>query len=132
MPIRMKRRVSITVPIPASKKNRRILNTKGKHPILLPSPDAKQSEKEIRDAWIEAVGRLAPVWDSEEIAVSVTYAVKTQKVTIDVEPLAPRPKGVTGRRRDLHGMIETVCDALEGLAYKNDNQVAVVVMRRVV
>ena len=128
----MTEHISITVPIPASKKNRRrIVTTRGKIRSI-PSEQAVTSEKQIREAWIEKVGKLQPQWGDEEIALVVIYDVASATVEIQVGPCGEKPKGVTGRRRDVQGFLETICDALEGLAYKNDNQVSMVVMRRVV
>ena len=123
--------VRFRVSPPASKKNRRIIKTTGKHPLSLPSKEARDSEQEIRNAFTAATKRLDVIWPDQDIAIDVTFFVKENVYEIAVQALGPKPKGKTGRRRDLHGALETICDALNEIAYTDDRQVAFIKMRRI-
>jgi len=51
-------------------------------------------------------------------------------VIVEVWSLGPKPKGKTGRKRDLQNLQEGILDGLQGLAFKDDNQVVMLHMHR--
>lgn len=119
----------------ASKKNKRAANGRGG---TVPNKQAVSDERSLRTlAVLAAKDQGWEMAEDDEIRVEVDFIVETEELTIRVWNLGPRPKGKTGRARDLHGMLETVCDALQPVrksgraVYRDDRQVAEVGMRRV-
>lgn len=126
----------IVVPVVHSKKNSRKAFVVAGRPVLAPSKEAAADEQRIRDALLEVLsqrGELGrrPLHPDADVCVRWTYHVHSEVVEIEAAAMGPRPQGVTGRRRDLQGMIDTICDGLQGWIYHNDNQVAKCVGKRV-
>lgn len=70
--------------------------------------------------------------DVDDVALELTHNVRTETVTVVVRTLG-KPGKVekrTGRNRDVHNLLDTLADALEGALYANDKQVALAVARR--
>lgn len=65
-----------------------------------------------------------PAFPSEDLRVTVIVNARSNTMAVEVEAIRERPKGFAGRKRDLHGHLETLFDAIEGIVYQNDNQVA--------
>lgn len=65
-----------------------------------------------------------PLLADDDVAVQMVHDVAREVVEVTVSRIGPRPKGKTGRKRDVVNIPELVLDALQGLAYANDNQVA--------
>lgn len=119
------------LPAPASKKNRREWIKRGRKKFLVPSKEAQSDESLIHRIAVAKAGALAgPTFPDQDVELRIVYHARTGTVDVDCEPIRPRPKGFSGRRRDLHGMIETIADALQNAVYTNDNQVARVVIER--
>ena len=132
--------VEFEIPVPVSSKNSRILTRDGSgRPRSFPSRAARRSMEQIRSAAHQAVDKArksgdfkddGPLFGDDEVAVEVTHVVPTDKVTVKLRSLGPRIKGKSGRRRDIQNCPEGVLDALEGIIYKNDNQVGALLVRR--
>ncbi len=113
----------------ASKKNRRRPIGNGR---TVASREASSDERALRTlALLEMHGQGFQRVESDDVEIVMRHFVEEDEIEIQVRALRPKPKGRSGRRRDLHGMIETVADALQGVAYANDNQVGSVRMERV-
>ena len=130
-------RLTFTIPVPASTKNSRRLIRRGRRVTSLPSKRAEVSMKQIRAAAIEALEQwqeyAAPgetLFGDDDIGVVIRHRVPDDTVVVEVWSLGPRPKGKTGRKRDLQNLQEGILDCLQGLAYKDDNQVAMLHMHR--
>ena len=125
-------KLRFTVPVPSSSKNSRILTrTKSGKMKSLPNRRAERSKAEIRAAAIQAMGGIFPVIETDDdIEVHIIHHVPTDTVTVEVISLRPKPKGKTGRGRDLDNLASTVLDALSGLAYGDDRQVALLHVER--
>lgn len=117
------RELTIVVPlIPRSAKNRRrIVNVRGRIRSFV-SREAQSDEHAIRAAVRDAVGR--EVWaGSNYVSVSITVDEAACATLIVIRDLGPQPKrGKRNTRRDVHGTIETVMDALTDCAYADDRQ----------
>jgi len=103
--------------------------------MSLPSKRAEVSMREIRDAAMQALREyeMAPgetLFGDDDIGVVIRHRVPDDTVVVEVWSLGPRPKGKTGRKRDLQNLQEGILDCLQGLAYKDDNQVAMLHMHR--
>lgn len=117
---------------PVNKKNRHMIHRRGSRRWIGPTPEARESENSVHfQADYARRAHGFPTLEDEDVRVEVLHHVQSDTLTVRVEPIGPRPKGKTGRKRDLIGMAETILDALEGAVYRNDNQVAELVLRRV-
>lgn len=92
----------------------------------------KADEARVREvlAWHLARHRALPLFGDHEVGVELTWHVPTDRVLVTARDLGPRPKGRTGRRRDVTNLPELLLDAAQGLLYANDNQVAELTVRR--
>lgn len=64
-----------------------------------------------------------PLLVDEDARVEMVHNVRNETYDVLIRHAGAKPKGFTGRGRDVHNMPELVCDALQGIAYRNDNQV---------
>lgn len=128
-------RVAFHRPV-ASKKNSKELRH-GKRPDGTPYTYTGRSSKAKKDeeslALVALAAARAARWkqlEDEEVELRIVWNVGAG-LELEVRSLGPRPKAKrTGRARDAVGMLETIADALEGVAYRNDRQVARVVLER--
>lgn len=116
--------VAFTIPHAiASKKNRRKWIKRGHRKFLVPSDEATADATEIAmRARVAANG----IEFHELDALSLTYehVIATDEVRVMVSKVGELPKrGVRGTKRDVHGMLETIADALQGVLYANDSAV---------
>ena len=136
------KKLKFTVPVPSSSKNNRQLCRTQKGGITsLPSRSARRSKAEIQSAAREAVATLlynhgtdgyesTAFGPNDDIAVDITHDVKADTVTVEVWSTGPKPKGKTGRGRDIDNFASTILDALNGLAYGDDRQVSWLQVKR--
>lgn len=145
----------IAMPVPEAKKNRghiRMVRSKtgfGLRPVIAPNKAAATFEKRLRlelDAFLRADPRravwqaLGAVFPTCDVAVEMDYDHHKERVVVSVFAMRARPKGKTGRRRDLHNILEAILDGMQttetrtGLKlglFANDNQVARIVQERI-
>lgn len=79
-----------------------------------------------------SVSRGTVFGDIDDVALELTHNVRDETVTVVVRSLG-KPGKVdkrTGRNRDVHNLLDTLADALEGALYANDKQVALAIARR--
>lgn len=117
--------VRFTVPPPASKKNRRRWVRRGHRRVLLPSKEACASEREIALVAFAALSRQGGVpWGPDAaLSIAVYHDIDLDQVHVEVRQVGVLPKKHRGTRRDCHGMIETIADALQDVLYPDDRQV---------
>lgn len=65
-----------------------------------------------------------PLFEDDDVAVSMVHNVWNETVDVVVSQIGSRGKGRTGRRRDVVNLPELVLDAIQKIAYRNDNQVS--------
>jgi len=121
--------VWFTVPVPPSSKNaQRIAIGKDGTPRRYRPKKVVDAANGIRAAALVALARIhrtvpEPEPDAD-LRVECVHEVATDRLHVTVHVLGPKPKGKTGRRRDVVNLPELVCDALQGVAYRNDSQVS--------
>jgi len=101
----------------------------------LPGKRALRSAEEIRGAAYEALAAQrsfsGSYFGDDNIAVSIEHNVAADTVTVEVWSVGPKPKGKTGRGRDVDNFASTILDALNGLAYDDDRGVSSLQVKRV-
>lgn len=68
----------------------------------------------------------APLLPDEDVEVVMVHNVRNDTLDVTVTKRGPCPsksKGATGRKRDVVNLPELVLDAIQRIAYRNDNQV---------
>lgn len=127
--------VEFVMPRPvASSKNRKRIFGRGKRKIVLLSRDA---ERDVADVRLLALAAARGVEFHADDALSLTYAhnVHDDTLRIRVEKIGELPpsggRRKRGTKRDVHGMLETIADALQGTLYENDSAIDVFGGRRV-
>jgi len=128
-------KLTFTIPVPASTKNSRRLIRRGRRVMSLPSKKALMSMRQIKAAAMEALKdyEVPPgetLFGDNDIGVVVKHDVPGDTALVEVWSLGPRPKGKSGRKRDLQNLQEGILDGLQGLAYKDDNQIVMLHMTR--
>lgn len=115
---------SVLNPI-ASKKNGRRMVKRGHRKILVDGKAATVSSNEIRRAAREAIKAGGPVFDADDL-LNITYRhnLRTGEVDVSVRKVGDISSvGNAGLERDVHGMLETLADAMQGIVFPNDKQV---------
>ena len=124
------------IPVPASPKNSRIIVRGRGRPTSLPSKAARKSVEQIRAAAFRALDSYpeldGALFADHDVGVEITHHVEDDTCTVKVWSLGPRPKGKTGRKRDLQNLQEGILDTLQGIAFNHDNQVCLLQMKRVI
>lgn len=104
----------------ASSKNRRRIFRRGKRIVSLPSRKAVFDAAAIRAAASGASGGIV-FHDDDALKLSYVHDIDADCVDVTVTKVGEIPaKGKRGTRRDIHGMAETIADALQGVIYNDD------------
>jgi hypothetical protein len=107
----------------SSKNQRKPVRRGGKTRWVI-SDVAESDRKSLRlvSALLGSAVRDGSLFGGNEVGVRIEVDKTEKRTRITVSDLGPR--GVTkGRRRDIHGGIELIMDALEGIAFDDDCQV---------
>lgn len=127
--------VEFEIPRPvASSKNRKRIFGRGARKIVLLS---KKAERDVADVRLLAIDAARGIEFHADDALSLTYAhdVHADTLRVRVEKVGELPpaggRHKRGTKRDVHGMLETIADALQGVLYPNDNAIDVFGGRRV-
>jgi Holliday junction resolvase RusA-like endonuclease len=131
--------LAFSIPVPPSAKNQKRagVSRTGRAFQYRPS-SVKNATHSIRAHAMVAArnwhGQEALLPD-DDVEVRIEHVLGAEEaddiVQVRVYALGPRPKGRTGRRRDVTNIPELVLDALQGIAYANDNQVTKLTVERV-
>lgn len=123
----MVKRIDLDFPglVRSSKNSRRIIRVRGKPRSVLSK--TAQSDKDSLEqlmalAWNRYRRDRDTVFGSNDVAVRITVDKLGKCTAIEVEDRGPARLS-KGRRRDLHACIETIMDAMEGIAFDDDRQV---------
>lgn len=116
--------VTFDLPRPvASSKNRRRLFARGKRVLSLPSARAMDDAAMIRLV-ATAAARGIEFDVDDALSLRLEHDIDADTVRVTVTKVGELPAtGRRGTKRDVHGMIETVADALQGVLYPDDRQV---------
>jgi len=125
-----------TIATPPSSKNeqkmRVIHGRRGKPiPIRYRTQEVLDHVEAIQNAAVLALQRQAPrcfaenlpLLDDDDARVEMIHNVMNETVDVLVRRAGARQKGNTGKRRDVHNLPELICDAIQKIAFRNDNQV---------
>lgn len=127
---------SVTTP-PASKKNGKRWLKRGRKTFLVPSVKAVESERDLASAARLAIARggaaTMPFDEDDAIRLDVIHDIDTDIVHVRASKIGLLPERTPsgkpkngkklGTKRDAHGMVETIADALQGVVYPDDRQV---------
>lgn len=121
--------VSFVFPVWQSKKND-VLISRGK--VRCGTRSSRHA-----DVMRQHVARIVPhgtvlFGDTDDVHVSAVHNVDDDTVTVTMRRAgAPRQVGrKTGRRRDVHNLLDTLCDAMQGVVYGDDKQVSMASVER--
>lgn len=124
LPVPIGHAIEFTIPHPvSSSKNRRRLFARGKRVISLPSERAEGDTSLIRLLALGVSGgvKFGP---DDALELAYTHDIESDRLTVRVTKIGTLPtKGKRGTRRDVHGMLETIADALQGVLYPNDSAI---------
>jgi hypothetical protein len=133
--------LSFVIPTPpAAKNSRNVFRTGPTCPVCKKrsgqivsamNDDAEKAVKTIRMESIAALKRQAPhafeakapLLPDEDVRLELVHHVASETCSVLVRRVAAKPKGVTGRRRDVVNLPEIVCDALQRVAFADDRQI---------
>lgn len=121
--------------IARSAKNSRVWRRRGNRNLLCRSDEAEADYQSIRTLAALAWNRHVPagqksVLSGRDVGVRVLVDKRRKITDIEVWDMGPRRLSA-GQRRDLHGSLETIMDAIEKVAFDDDAQVARVEMEYV-
>lgn len=119
--------VRIVIPfLPASLKN----NARVGNGRFYKDPKIEREQSVIRMLAAQAVRAMGhrvvtgPLWPTEEVAVDARRVVGRDELEVTFRMSGPKPKGKTGRDRDTQNLCESLLDAVAGIIYADDRQVA--------
>lgn len=127
--------LKFSIPIEAgssSKNSRQLVHTEGGGIRSLPGKKARAGKPVIQGAALAALSDLIGhetgpqgfFGPDDDVAIKITRHVESGKVDVEVWSCAPKPEGRNGRGQDIDNLASTILDALQGIAFKNDAQVA--------
>lgn len=124
--------------VPHSLKNRQRIFKIGKRTVIKCSKEADMDAKSLASIVHEVWPHLHnPRWPTQSMRLNIRHIVPDDAVEITVSPIRERPKGKTGRKRDIHNIVDIIADALQvsrktGIGVvQNDNQFSDVHITRV-
>lgn len=124
--------VEFEIPRPvASSKNRKRIFGRGARKIVLLSREAERDIADVRTLAL-AAARGIEFHEDDSLSLTYTHDVHADTLRVRIEKVGELPtKGKRGTKRDVHGMVETIADALQGVLYPNDNAIDVFGGRRI-
>lgn len=118
--------MTFTVPhTVASSKNRRQLFSRGRGRRVVSKPSEK-AQSDMREVAVRARIAANGVEFHADDALRLEYEhdVDTDELLVTVTKIGELPtKGKRGTRCDVHGMMETIADALQGVLYPDDSAI---------
>lgn len=131
-------RLVLDLPLVDSKKNATVPRRRGRGGPMFTGkkPHIEQQERTIRQAVRRATqGVPLPLFgELDDVHVRVVWLWRRSRLRVTIESMGPPPtrgrSKATGRTRDMHNMLDTLLDALQGVAFRDDRQVARLSMRK--
>lgn len=134
LPVPVGHVIEFEIPRPvASSKNRRrnyargkFMTKKGKMATRIVSLLSEQAVDDV--ALIRELAKAASggmqFGPDDALELRYTHDLETDRMTVTVAKIGVLPRrGKRGTKRDVHGMLETIADALQGVLYANDSAV---------
>lgn len=125
--------VELRIPRPvASSKNRRRVFARGRRTVSLLSEQATADVALVRHLAAQATGGVMPFDKDDALRLEYDHKLGTDDLVVRVVKVGtlPPPGRKRGTRRDLHGMMDTLADALQGVLYPDDRQIDEAACRR--
>lgn len=116
--------------MPKAKKNRPRLVDIGDRTIMATSDASRTDQAAMKRMLAAAIDEGRVLWPDDDLEATFTLHMRSERCSVRVRSIGPRPKGFTGRRRDIANVPEAVLDAMQGSVMGNDNQVATLIVRR--
>lgn len=137
----MKTILRFEVPTPSSTKNsRQLFMRKNGRPGSIPGARGRRSKLEVRRAALAAVEAMVEeqlqglepelLGCEDDIGVEIEIDVPGRVARVAVYRLGPKPKGLTGRGKDVDNIASTILDGINKIAYGDDRQVAMLQVKR--
>lgn len=119
------RTLRITFPlIPASAKNGTKRKEIGRRVLTVKSDKAYADQKSMAAAVLAVTRKLTTWAGNNYVGVEIVVDELAGETHVTVHDLGPQPeKGRRFTKRDVHGVVESVMDALQGTAFDDDRQV---------
>ena len=123
----MEPRITVRFPfVPKSAKNRCEIRMRGTRRWISKSKDAERDQASmaaiVRGLNLVEFGRT--VFGSNYVGVHVRIDELSQETEVEIVDLGPQPtRGRKHTKRDVHGVVESIMDGIEGHVFDNDRQV---------
>ena len=120
------RTLSVTFPlIPHSAKNQTQIRRRGSRSWIAKSNAAERDQSNIAAGVREMGVKLGQTWaGANYIGVEIDVDEDAVETRVTIHDLGPQPtKGRRYTKRDVHGVVESVMDGLQGHAFDDDRQV---------
>lgn len=118
-------RCEFTIPRPVKgKKNQKFTIWKDGRQIPITRKGAQNDIAMVTTLAIQAMQESLGLEGTGDVRATITHRIQSDEVHVLFETIREKPRGKTGRRRDLDNMATTILDACQGVVYHNDNQVA--------
>lgn len=125
--------------VPPAKKNRMEIRTTGpvcpacgRRRNIWPAPnkEVQRFEHKLRKQALMALPGPASLYGLNDVEVRMVWHVASKTFAIAVDDLGPPPKRYAGRNKDLVNMPGACLDALQGIIYHDDKQVARLILEK--
>lgn len=107
---------------PASKKNGRVWRRRHGKLLLCPS-DRAHGDAGMIAAIARAAASGLEFGSDDALRIDCEHDLGRDTVRVRVTKVGTLPKRGRGTKRDVHGMFETLADALQGVLYPNDSAI---------
>lgn len=130
--------IAMVIPVPRSKKNNKALLRRGRAVRIGWSKQIKRQERAIAIIAASVLGGCEPLFGADDVELLAEHDVQSDTVQVRVRRVGPprrvggRAAGRTGRRRDVPNLLESICDALNGVVYGDDRQIVRCTAARIV
>lgn len=112
--------------VPKSAKNRSEIRMHGSRRWISKSKDAERDQREMATIFrgMNLVDHCRTFFGDHYVGVHIVVHEEDQIVEVEVVDLGPQPtRGRKNTKRDVHGVVESIMDGIEGHVFDNDRQV---------
>lgn len=130
--------ITFEIPPPCSKKNNTEMRRRGRYGKrwITPNDQVRSEARRMRQAVSEGMARLGlqePLFgEDDDVELELRHLIDRDVVQVTFRRIGPplEVKGRTGRKRDVINLFDAVGDAMNGLVYGDDKQIALCSGRR--